>query len=88
MIRSEARDKFIVHLDKVRGLGYLAVPHVRPVDAEEPVVGADPAVQGCDRVVEDLHDEDPGLGAAAAYTDTKVLPRLMIMIIMILTKKS
>ena len=62
------------------------MPHVCTVDAEESVVGADPAVQGCDRVVEDLHDEDAGLGAAAAYADTKVLPRLMITIIMILTK--
>ena len=57
------------------------MPHVRAVDAEQPVVGPDPAVQRSDRVLEDLHDEDAGLGAAAADPDAEVLPRLKIMMI-------
>ena len=59
------------------------MPHVRAVDAEQPVVGADPAVQGRDRVLKDFHNKDAGLGATAADPDTEMLPRLKIrMIIM------
>ena len=61
------------------------MPHVRAVDAEQPVVGADPAVQGRDRVLKDLHDEDAGLGAAAADPDTEMLPRLKITMMIIMT---
>ena len=63
------------------------MPHVRAVDAEQPVVGADPAVQGRDRVLKDFHDEDAGLGAAAADPDAEMLPRLKTMMIIMPTHR-
>ena len=64
------------HLDKVRGLGDLAVPHIRAVNAEQSVVGPDPSVHGGDGVLQDLHDEDAGLWAAPTDPDAEVLARL------------
>ena len=64
------------HLDQIRGLGYLAVPHISSIDGEKSVVRLDPPVAGSDGVLEYLHDEDAGLGAAAADADAEVLPGL------------
>ena len=41
-----------------------------------PVIRPDPAVHGCDRVFEDLYNEDTRLRAAAANPDTQVPSRL------------
>ena len=54
------------YLDKIGRLGNLAVSDVCSVDEEQPVVRLDAAVQRGDGVLQDLHDEDTGLGAAPA----------------------
>ena len=54
------------YLYQVRSLGDLAVADVLTVDEEEPVVGVYPPVEGGDRVVQDLHDENARLGTVAA----------------------
>ena len=66
------------HLDKIRGLGDLAVPHIRPVDGEKSVVRLDPSVQSGDGVLQDLYDEDARLWAAAADPDAEVFARLSL----------
>ena len=68
------------------------MPHVRPIDKQQPIVGLRmiggwltpkqwhkylyPAIKSSDGVFEDLNDEDAGLGAAAGDPDAEVLARL------------
>ena len=67
------------YLDKIGRLGNLAVPDVCSVDEEQPVVRLDAAVQRGDGVLQDLHYEDAGLGAAPADPEQeKIVNRVNI----------
>ena len=54
------------------------MPHISSVDAQESIIGLDPAIIGSDGVVKNFDNEDARFGTASTDPDSKMFARLTL----------